>query len=193
MNKTLTSIIGLLAITLTGCSGGISFADPIIGRAGSTGSVTITETRDNTGQLARKTSFVPATFTFRSTRGSLGGIINGYKITSMKIGGNPVDLIDPKKPIVTGSLNVFVQSGFSCTPAPAAGQNCSTINKDPANGAESAPISITDGSLESYMLSNGGSANVTYNLVFTGVDDTGHNFEIPVPGFTFIGSYAPVK
>jgi hypothetical protein len=188
MKKTLTAMIGVLALTFTACSGGLSLADPIIGRAGSTGSVTITETTDNSGKITRKTTFVPAVFTFRATRGSLGGIITGYKITSLKIGSNP-DLVDAKKPIFTSSLNVFVQSGFSCTPAPAPGQNCTTINKDPANGAESAPISITDGNLEGYMLSSGGSANITYNLVFIGIDDTGHSFEIPVPGFTFIGSF----
>jgi hypothetical protein len=193
MNKTLTAIIGTLALALTSCSGGLSLADPIIGRAGNTGSVTIVETKDRTtGEITRKAENKPAIFTFRATRGSLGGTITGYKITSAKIGGNP-DLIDPKKPFVANSLNVFVQSGFSCTPAPAAGQSCSTINKDPANGAESAPISIADVNLESFMISSGGSANITYNIVFTGVDDTNHDFEIPVPGFTYIGSYNPVK
>ena len=135
---------------------------------------------------------VPAKFTFRSTRGSPGGNITGYRITSAKIGSN-ADSIDPKSPKKSGALNVFIQSGFSCTPAAAAGQNCPGINKDPANGAESAAILIADSALEGYMISAKGPAIVTYTFVFYGVDDSGHDFEIPVPGFTFNGSYSPVQ
>jgi hypothetical protein len=194
MNKPLTAMIGALAIALTSCSGGITTAAPIIGVSGSTGSVTITETKDRTtGEITRKVDNKAAVFTFRSTRGSPGGIITGYKITSMKIGSSTTDLVDPKKPLIARAFNVFVQSGFSCTPVPAPGQNCSKIDKDPANGAESAAISIGDANLEGFMLSNGGSANIVYTIIFTGVDDTGHDFEIPVPGFQFIGSYVPVK
>jgi hypothetical protein len=193
MKKTLTAMIGIIALTFTGCSGGITTLSPIIGVSGSTGTVTIKETRDRTtGEITRTVENVPAKFTFRSTRGSPGGNITGYKITSAKIGSN-ADLIDPKKPENHGALNVFVQSGFSCTPAAAAGQNCPGIDKNPANGTESSAIFITDGALESYMIAAKGPASIAYSFVFYGVDDSGHDFEIKVPGFTFNGSYSPVQ
>jgi hypothetical protein len=192
MKKTLTAMIGIIALTFTGCSGGITTVAPIIGVSGSTGTVTIKETRDRTtGEITRTVENVPAKFTFRATRGSPGGNITGYRVTSAKIGSN-ADLIDPKRPLKYGALNVFVQSGFSCTPAAAIGQNCPGINKDPANGAESAAIFITDGALEGYMIAAKGPASITYNFVFFGVDDSGHDFEISVPGFNFNGSYSPV-
>jgi hypothetical protein len=193
MKKTLTAMIGIIALTFTGCSGGISTVAPIIGVQGNNGSVTIKETRDKTtGEITRTVENVPAKFTFRATRGSPGGIITGYRVTSAKIGSN-ADFIDPKRPLKHGALNVFVQSGFSCIPAAAVGQNCPGINKDPANGSESAAILIADDALEGYMIAAKGPASIAYSFVFYGVDDSGHDFEIPVPGFTFNGSYSPVQ
>ena len=75
-------MIGIIALTLTGCSGGITTVTPIIGVQGSNGSVTIKETRDAaTGAITRNIDNVPAKFTFRATRGSPGGNITGYRIT----------------------------------------------------------------------------------------------------------------
>jgi hypothetical protein len=195
MKKPFNAIIGTLAIgltglALTGCSGGLSIAIPVINILASEGSVTITETKNaTTNVITRATVSTPAKFTFRANRGSLGGNILGYRIISSQIGNNP-NLIDPKKPYIREAVNMFVQSGFTCSPAPASTQSCPGINKDPANGAESGAILISEGgALESFMLSNSGSASIAYTFVFFGKDDTGADFEIPVKGLNYIGIY----
>jgi hypothetical protein len=194
MNKTLTAMIGALMVGLTACStGDSSFSTGFVEiRPNRTvaGNVTITETLDKeTGKISTKTETTSVKWIFSAGPGSPGGRILGFRITSEKVGSNP-DLIDPKKPFNVGGINVYVQSGWSCTPAPGPSQSCLGVNKDKANGAPSGAVEFApSGALESFMLANRGSASVTYNFTFYGVDDAGKPFEIALPGEVFTGTY----
>jgi hypothetical protein len=191
MNKTLTAMIGALALTLTGCPGGLNTVAPVIGISASDGTVTVTRTEDkDTGKVTYTTEFKAATYTFRTVPGSPGGNIVGFKITSSKVGSN-ADLIDPKKPETREALNMFVQSGFTCTPAPASTQNCDNpTTRSPANGTESGTISLVGGGeLANYMIANQGAAVQYYNIVFQGKDTALNDFNLPATGMKFIGVF----
>ncbi len=194
MKKTLMAMIGGLVLGLTACStGDSSFSTGFVEirpNRTAAGNVTITETLDkDTQKISTKTAVTPIKWIFIAGPGSPGGRILGFRITGEKVGSNP-DLIDPKKPAIVGGINVYVQSGWTCTPAPAASQSCQTINKDKANGAPSVEISFApSAALESYMLSNRQPASVNYNFVFYGVDDAGKQFEVALPGETVTGTY----
>ena len=191
MKKTLTAMIGLIALTITGCSGGLNTAPPVIGINGADGTVTVTRTKNkDTGEITYTTEFKAAEYTFNTFQGSPGGRIIGFKITSSKIGANP-DLIDPKKPDTREALNVFVQSGFTCTPAPAATQNCDNpTTRSPANGTESGKILLTGGAeLANYMIANNTAAIQFYNIVYQGKDTALNDFELPAKGMKFVGVF----
>jgi hypothetical protein len=159
----------------------------------SSGTIIITETRNlTTGELTRAITSQPAKISFRAAPGSVSGSILGYRITSARIGAG-VELIDPKKPILYSSLNVYVQSGFSCIPAPPSTQSCSVEAGTPANGLESSTISLTSGLLEDYMVANRSNASETLDATFSGLDENGKAFEIPVKSLTFIGQYNRVN
>jgi hypothetical protein len=161
----------------------------------SSGTIIITETRNlTTGELTRAITSQPAKISFRAAPGSVSGNILGYRITGQKIGAG-VELIDPNKPISRSGLNVYVQSGFSCIPAPPVTQSCSVEAGTPANGLESSTISLTStsGVLEGYMVANRSSASETLDMTFFGLDWNGKPFEIPVKGLMFIGQYNPVN
>jgi hypothetical protein len=191
MKKTIIGFIGAFALItiFTACNGGISFSAVDIGVSGSDGTVTITETLDKeTQKISKKVTYESAKFTFRTTPGSPGGTITGFKIVSSKVGDNT--FVEPKKPQSREAINIFVQSGFTCTPAPAVTQNCGTIEKNPANGSESAALILTGGSeLASVMIENRSPADQVYDIIFVGKDDTNHDFELPVKGMRFVGIY----
>jgi hypothetical protein len=155
----------------------------------SDGTIVITEKRDiATGKITLAINTQPARVSFRAAPGSISGNILGYRITGARIGAG-VELIDPKKPITYSGLNVYVQSGFSCIPAPPITQSCSVEAGSPANGLESAATSLTSGELEGYMAANRSSASETLNVTFFGLDGNGNPFEIPVQGLRFIGQF----
>jgi hypothetical protein len=159
----------------------------------SNGEIIITETRNiTTGEITRAFTSQPAKISFRAAPGSISGSILGYRITSQKIGAG-VELIDPNKPISRSGLNVYIQSGFSCIPAPPVTQSCSVEAGTPANGLESSIISLSSGVLEGYMVANRSSASETLDVTFLGLDWNGKAFEIPVKGLTFIGQYNPAN
>jgi hypothetical protein len=191
MKKTLTAMIGIIALTLTGCSGGLNTAPPFIGINGSDGTVTVTKTiNEKTGLPVYTIDLVAAEFTFNTVPGSPGGNIVGYAITSSKIGSNQ-NTIDPKKPETREALNVFVQSGFTCTPAPSATQNCENpTTRSPANGAVSGKFSLEGGGeLASYMIANGGNATQTFNITFLGKDTALNDFTLPAKNMQFVGIF----
>jgi hypothetical protein len=106
MKKTLTAMLGIIALTLTGCPGGFNTVAPIIGINGADGTVTVTRTEDkDTGKISYTTEYKAAEYTFRTVPGSPGGNILGFAVTSSKIGSNP-NLIDPKKPETRGPQHV---------------------------------------------------------------------------------------
>jgi hypothetical protein len=191
MKTTLTAIIGALALTLTGCPGGFNTAAPVIGTSGADGTVTVTRTKNkDTGEITYKTEYKAAEYTFRTVPGSPGGNIVGFAVTSSKIGSNP-NLIDPKKPETREALNMFVQSGFTCTPAPAVTQNCENpTTRSPANGAESGKILLTGGAeLAAYMIANNLPATQVYNITFIGKDTTLNDFSLPLKNMQFVGIF----
>jgi hypothetical protein len=191
MNKTLTAMIGTLALTFTGCSGGLNTAPPVIGISGADGTVTVTRTKNkDTGEITYTTEYKAAEYTFRTVPGSPGGNVVGFAVTSSKIGSNP-NLIDPKKPETREALNMFVQSGFTCTPAPAATQNCDNpTTRSPANGIESGKILLTGGSeLASYMIANNSPATQVYNITFIGKDTALNDFTLPIKNMQFVGIF----
>jgi hypothetical protein len=155
----------------------------------SNGTIVITEKRERvTGEVTRTISNRAAQVSFRAAPGSISGNILGYRITSQKIGAG-VEQIDPKKPVSYSGLNVYVQSGFSCIPAPPITQSCSIEAGSPANGLESAATSLAFGELEGYMTANRSSASETLDMTFFGLDWNGNPFEIPVKGLTFVGEF----
>jgi hypothetical protein len=191
MKKTLTAMIGVLTIALTSCSGGLNTATPAIGTNGTDGKVTVTRTKnEKTGEITYTTEYTAAEYTFRTVPGSPGGNIVGFKVTSSKIGSNP-NLIDPKKPETREALNMFVQSGFTCTPAPATTQNCDNpTTRSPANGTESGKILLTGGAeLAAYMIANNTPATQVYNITFQGKDTALNDFNLPLTGMQFIGVF----
>jgi hypothetical protein len=191
MNKALTAMLGALALTFTGCPGGFNTVAPVIGINGTDGFVTVTRSKNkDTGEITYTTEFKAAEYTFRTVPGSPGGNILGFKITSSRIGSNP-NLIDPKKPETRQAVNVFVQSGFACTPAPSPTQNCDNpTTRNPANGAESGKILLTGGAeLANYMIANNAAASQVYNIVFQGKDTALNDFELPVAGMQYIGIF----
>jgi hypothetical protein len=191
MKKILTTMIGVLALTLTACSGGFNTAPPVIGTSGADGTVTVTRTKNrDTGEITYTTEYKAAEYTFRSVPGSPGGNIVGFAVTSSKIGSNP-NLIDPKKPETREALNMFVQSGFTCTPAPAATQNCDNpTTRSPANGTESGKILLTGGTeLAKYMIDNNTPATQVYNITFLGKDTALNDFNLPEKGMQFVGIF----
>jgi hypothetical protein len=191
MKKTLTAMIGVLALTFTACSGGLNTAAPVIGINGADGVVTVTRTiNDKTGLTNYEIQYKAAEYTFRTVPGSPGGNIVGFAVTSSKIGSNP-NLIDPKKPDTREAVNIFVQSGFTCTPVPAPTQNCDNpTTRGPANGIESAKIFLTGGSeLAAYMIANNTSATQVYNITFLGKDTALNDFILPVKNMQFVGIF----
>jgi hypothetical protein len=191
MKKTLTAMIGIIALTLTGCSGGLNTAEPVIGTSGADGVVTVTRTKNkDTGEITYTTEYKAAEYTFRTVPGSPGGNIVGFAVTSSKIGSNP-NLIDPKKPDTREAVNMFVQSGFTCTPAPAATQNCENpTTRSPANGSESGKILLTGGSeLAAYMIANNLPATQVYNITFLGKDTALNDFTLPIKNMQFVGIF----
>lgn len=159
----------------------------------SVGEIIITETRNiTTGEITRAFTSQPAKISFRAAPGSISGIILGYRITSQKIGAG-IELIDPNKPISRSGLNVYIQSGFSCIPAPSVTQSCSVEAGTPANGLESTALSLFSDALEGYMVANRSNASETLNMTFLGLDWNGKAFEIPVNGLTFIGQFNRVN
>ena len=191
MNKTLTAMIGALALTFTGCAGGLNTAAPVIGISGADGTVTVTRTKNkDTGEITYTTEFKSAEYTFRAVPGSPGGNIVGFAVTSSKIGSNP-NLIDPKKPDTREALNMFVPSGFTCTPAPASNQNCENpTTRSPANGAESGKILLTGGGeLANYMIANNSAATQVYNITFLGKDTALNDFTLPIKNMQFVGVF----
>jgi hypothetical protein len=155
-----------------------------------TGTIEITETRAFNGALTRATTSRPAVFTFRAGPGSASGSILEYRITSDRIGSSP-NLIDPRQPPVRTGLNIFVQSGFACTPAPPAEQNCIREGSTPADGLESATVAINSSHLEAFMIANRSSASETFTIEFLGLDENGQTFTISVHGLAFVGWLNP--
>lgn len=191
MKKPLTAMIGLLALTLTGCPGGFNTVAPIIGINGVDGTVTVTRTINEKTNLPNYVvEYKSAEYTFRTVPGSPGGNIVGFAVTSSKIGSNP-NLIDPKKPDTREALNMFVQSGFTCTPAPSANQNCENpTTRSPANGTESGKILLTGGAeLAAYMIANNTPATQVYNITFLGKDTALNDFSLPVKNMQFVGIF----
>lgn len=184
-------MIGIIALTFTGCSGGLNTAPPVIGTGGSDGTVTVTRTiNEKTGLPNYTVEYKAAEYTFRSVPGSPGGNIVGFAVTSSKIGSNP-NTIDPKKPETRDAVNMFVQSGFTCTPAPAATQNCDNpTTRSPANGTESGKILLTGGSdLAAYMIANNTPATQVYNITFLGKDTALNDFSVPLKNMQFVGIF----
>ena len=157
------------------------------------GNIVVTETRNiTTGQITRASTSQPATISFRAAPGSVSGSILGFRITSQKI-GTGTELIDPNKPISRGGLNLYVQSGFSCIPAPAVTQSCSLEAGTPANGLESSALSLLSDNLEAYMVAKRSDATETMEITFLGIDENGKTFEIPVNGLSFVGQFKTVN
>ena len=153
--------------------------------------MTVTRTKNkDTGEITYTTEYKSAEYTFRTVPGSPGGNIVGFAVTSSKIGSN-ANLIDPKKPEIRGANNIFVQSGFTCTPAPAATQNCDNpTTRSPANGSESAKRLLEGGAeLAAYMISNNLPATQVYDITFLGKDTALNDFSIPVKNMQFIGIF----
>ena len=191
MNKPLKTMIAALALTLTACSGGLNTAPPVIGTSGADGTVTVTRTKNkDTGEITYTTEYKSAEYTFRAVPGAPGGNIVGFAVTSSRIGSNQ-NLIDPKKPDTREALNMFVQSGFTCTPAPASTQNCDNpTTRSPANGAESGKILLTGGAeLAAYMISNNLPATQVYNITFLGKDTALNDFNLPIKNMQFVGIF----
>lgn len=125
---------------------------------------------------------VSATYTFRSTPGSIGGRIIGYKVTADTVDG--IDYVNAPvgttiEPI-TG-VNTYVTSGFVCEPAPKANQSCDKLAAatKPGDGYESAEIKIAFQAalINTVKAALQGKTRVT-TIVFIGKDETGRSFEL---------------
>jgi hypothetical protein len=193
MNKTLTAMIGVLALTVTGCSTeNSSFTTGVIeiNPSKSDGSYIFTETITDKGITATETA-TAAKFTFRSNPGSMAGRILGFKVTSAKIGGGQ-NLVDSKEPL-NGGLNIYVQSGWLCTPKPEKNNSCTGVDKNPGSGIESDEFILgIPGDLSQIVKSNKTDATEFINLTFYGEDSTGRPFEIAVAQVKFVGRYNKV-
>lgn len=188
-------LVGLVtALALGGCSSmnaGITTGLPdlavAVADAGSSVTVTKTTTPDNPATPANEAAVTyevgeagSATFVFSSRPGSLATYITGYRVTS--------DVINGTQTLPAGSartqdgLNIYVPSGYTCVPQPAATQSCAITDPTatPANSASTAPYSINlSRQLADVVKTTSARASRSTTVVFTGVTSGGRPFELP--------------
>lgn len=190
MSRTL--LAGIAALFLGGCASfnaGITTGMPDVGvavaDANSSVTVTKTVTPDDPATPANESAVSydvskpgAATFVFTARPGSMAANITGYRIISEVLNGSET----LTAPISAAGLDFYVQSGYTCEPAPSPAQSCTITDATsrPANGTPSNELSVNlAAGLEDTVIATDASATLVSTIVFTGITSGGRPFELP--------------